>query len=248
MEDTDLIKRLTEFYSSKGLNRENFKCEYFKDCTAIANKANQEIKFKGSQAHVGSLYGQNLKVLVLSLDAKGHDNLDERRRRVQSSVYGKDTIHMKGTIEFLQDIFPKIEDEERLKSFSMTNAAKCSEGSNKLPSGVYKKCSGIHKKEISILAPDLIFAQGVDALPSFAPKPILDYEMNTFLESLSDKDEVKKAIAPTIRRYCKYIDINGTDTLTIHAPHPSARGGQWQLFRKISLPIIILFIDFKFKK
>lgn len=245
-----IIKNLKEFYTNNKLNRDGFNCSNLSNCEAIAKK--RKIQYKGAQAHVGKLYGEKIKIVVLSLDSGGgHDYIEERTDTIERVKYSnsKTNMHMKGTIELLRIFFPNDTDENCLKRFSMTNSAKCSAGDskNKLPTDIYKNCSYFHKKEIEILGADIIISQGKDAYPSsLKPKKLSDYELQEFYNSLNIPNQnIMNAIKPTIDKYCKTVELSKSRVLLIHGPHPSARQGQWQLFRDISLPILKLLIDFR---
>jgi hypothetical protein len=246
-----IIQELKEFYSKNHLNRNGFKCIHSLDCETETAKTNRIINFRGAQAHVGALYGEKLKIVVLSLDSGGgHDYIEERTETIESVIYRKANPHMRGTIEILRVLFPNESDATCLKRFAMTNSAKCSAGDSrdKLPSTVYEKCSGFHKTEIEILIPDLLISQGNDAYPYFLkPQKISDKEFEEFYElNTNSSPKILKAIQPTISRYCRTVEILNFKVMLINCPHPSSRNGQWQLFRDVSLPIVKLFIDSKY--
>ncbi len=248
----DVVRNLECFYERENLHPQNFNCQHFEECNAAVIITGQEIAYSGAQAHVGSQYGENYKVLIQSLDTGGEaDVIEIRTQGIESVEYTNANQHMKGTIEFLRIIFPDDTDKDLLQKFAMTNSAKCSgEKRDKLPSFVYSKCSEYHKIETEILEPDIIIAQGKDAYPWFLnPEQVLENTIDDFQNFLNiSNNDIKFAISNTIKRYIRKVEFTNHSTILIHSPHPSARQGQWQVFRDLSLPIIKQFIEFFFKK
>lgn len=249
----ELVAKLNEFYDSFGIvPNESFACSRFLDCLECAKKNNRLMQFKGAQAHLGHEYGNSIKVVVLSLDQGGGATYIEKRTNEVYSYHSNS--HMKGTIEFLSVLFENEDPMFLLRQYAMTNSAKCSGGyidknsMDKMPSGLYSNCSKFHVEEVKILNPDLIFAEGVDSA-LFIQKFKIE---NNYLDEFIEQYEISKSklIELTIRQIInKYIyTVFAEKILYISAPHPSARFGQWQQFRDISLPIIKLFIDFWFYK
>jgi hypothetical protein len=243
----EIIEELNGLYEKEGIVPSNFKCTNSEKCKVDAGR---EICGRGAQAHVGSKYGEDIRIIVLSLDTGGGgaDNIQERTETIEGLKFSDANSHMKGTIEFLRAIFPGKSDSECLKFFSMTNSAKCSGVTqNKLPAKVYENCSKVHKEEIEILRPQLIISQGNDAYPSFLkPRPLLDEEYNLFWKYFNiENQDVKIGIRHTINKYIKKVNLSEDNIVPlIHGPHPSARDGRWQVFKEITLPLLSLYVKF----
>lgn len=257
-ERENIVLKLQTFYESNGIVSttiiEDFNCSNFIKCSKCAEINKRTLKYLGAQAHVGSNYGKLLKVLVLSLDqGGGTSEIKDRTDNIESIKYldPKTNSHMKGTIEFLKIIFENENDNFVLSHFAMTNSVKCSHSTDKLPTEIYLNCRYIHSEEILLLNPDIILVEGRDAIPDHATLNIMKIDENYIVSFIKDYLNVSnkfitKSIINIANKHIKY--FGNEKKVFIEAPHPSARAGQWQIFRDISLPIIKSFIDFEFKK
>jgi uracil-DNA glycosylase len=266
MMDRDQLKiRIEKYYNSKGLNPEPcFNCVNSADCEA--KSGSRKLVGRGSQMHLGQKYGAVARILVLSLDAGGKENsigvtLDERTKIIESLDLNKLNPHMKGTSEILQSLLGHIVIKDELfQHFAMTNAAKCA-GANsmdKLPSEIYQNCSVFQSDEIEMLKPQVIYAEGKDAVPLFIRdtktlNPNFSYEsypfeeMNRyFLETGIENTVCKSHVMSIVKRYLKIIKwVDGGYSIFVACPHPSSRMGQWQSFRDLMLPLLNDIIRFK---
>lgn len=246
----EIIEELNGFYERKGIVPSNFNCKNSDKCTEIALNSGNPICGKGAQAHVGHKYGEELRVVILSLDTggSGYDNIEGRTETIEKGEFASRNKHMPGTIELLEMIFPSVPKSEFLKYFAMTNSAKCSGGTqDKLPQKVYENCSEFHKEEIEILDPQLIFVQGNDAYPDFLhPKPFSIDDLENFWKYINvDNLMIYRVINTVINKYLRRIIMKEDKVVPlIYGPHPSARYGRWETFRDHSLPLLNLYIQY----
>lgn len=224
----------------------------------------------GADAHVGSKYGEKngekIRIVVVSLDTgNDSDNLEARRLNIEGNSTGekpnppgkKPNPHMRGTLEILRALYGADEgDDSVLQKYAMTNAAKCSakagnsakDGNMDMaPAQLYDNCRDFARGELSELDPDLVVAEGVQARKLMSPqykrmKPSELGEIKELLPEIpSDHRLVWGSIENTLARYINIRPTGDRKVVWIIAPHPSARGGQWQSFRDISLPIVSHF-------
>jgi hypothetical protein len=242
----DILRNLIAFYDEKKISCDNFDCSNKLECSSLTKRPLNH----GADAHLGTKYGEIVKVLVLSLDAKGDSqNIHNRTVTIESNI--KANPHMKGTIEILKEFFSDygFDRAEVLRHFAMTNATKCSASdpsSDKLPTEIYKKCRPYHRKEIEILNPDIIFIEGKDSTPlGFKIREENLQEIEFFSEKTSDNPNVARSIKNIIKRYVFKLYLQERWIYLVQCPHPSNRAGQWQPFRDISLPIITLYLKNK---
>ena len=255
------IERLHTFYGKKGLLVDNFHCQHSKVCGQNAKCG----LYRGAEAHVGSRYGENLRVAVVSLDTGGDNpNMDSRRRQieVEHTLEGSNP-HMKGTTQLLTAIYGDCENfHEPFKLFAMTNAAKCSRtdksDSSKVPWPLYKKCMEYVEPELECLSPELIVTQGNEAY--WALRDLIvpqgkneDYWNQKSTDALSGThcqilDSWMAEMQPALVRdwlkalaneYLRIVRIGGNDVPMIKSIHPSARAGQWQRFTRIALQPVV---------
>jgi uracil-DNA glycosylase len=243
-----VIENLNCFYERQGIVHSNFDCKYSTICNEIVSKRGRKIRGTGSQAHVGHNYGEEYRVLVLSLDTGGggSDTIEQRTENVESGKYARGNRHMPGTIEILRLIYPNKLDSERLKYFAMTNSAKCSgDSQEKLPRKVYKKCAEFQIEEIKIINPELLISQGNDAFPDYLnPESYTNDDLSLFWKYIDQRID-KEDIISTINKYVKKIKLTDNKIIPlIYGPHPSARQGLWQSFRDNSLPKLNHFIQY----
>jgi len=68
-------------------------------------------------------------------------------------------------------------------------------------------------------------------------------EIRVFISNKTSDPVVFKSIERIFKKYLCRINLkNNRHALLVRCPHPSARQGQWQVFKDISLPIIILYL------
>lgn len=241
--------RLIRFYQENNISCDNFNCNHSAECSSLANGRPLT---RGAEAHLGTKYGEIAKILVLSLDTGGgSENIEDRTFTIESVTHEIANPHMKGTVDILLDLFQayKLDSIEVLKHFAMTNAEKCSatdDSSDKLPTQIYTICRPYHLEEIKILDPDVVYAEGVDSLPHGLTVKEDDLkEIEDFCQQLTTSSILVKSIKNILKKYVYRLFFGEKPAYLIKCPHPSARNGQWQLFRDISLPIFNLYVRHK---
>lgn len=163
MSNTDYVDHLQSFYDENALLVSAFDCEHSDACKAAANC----LLSQGAEAHVGTRYGEDLRVVVVSLDTGGgNESLEERCRGIEGlHPNGATNAHMKGTTHLLGAIYGT-ENGNLYELYAMTNAAKCSRagpGSGKVGHVLYKNCSQFVVPELACLDPDMIVTQSNEA-------------------------------------------------------------------------------------
>ena len=232
-------------------NSPPFSCCHLKSCRAAAK--NRDLCL-GAEAHVGEKYGDPIRLVVVSMDTGGGaeiekgEHLLQRRINVQGVTYEEakreKNWHMMGTIKTLRHLYGygQKSDSDLLQRFAMINSAKCSgkdDDKSSMPWKLYKNCWDHGHVELKKLDPELIVAQGAYARNLLNPQEIDEGEIRRHIPNLTWGDaDVGAWICTQIREYLKYWKNGNRNVLMIQAPHPAARGGQWQLFVRIMLPTI----------
>ena len=227
-----------------------FDCCHLKSCRAAAKtkEGKKRDLCLGAEAHVGEKYGDPIRLVVVSMDTGGEDGIEkgedllQRRSNVQGVTCQGSNKHMKGTIKILKHLYGPKPEGELLKRFAMINSAKCSgkdKSKSSMPWELYKNCWDHGHAELEKLDPELIVAQGAYARHLLNPQKIDKGEIQRHIPNLTWGDaDVGAWICTQIGEYLKYWKNGNRNVLMIQVPHPSARGGQWQLFVKIMLPTI----------
>ena len=243
---TKWTKKLRSFYDENGISVEGFCCEYQKDCVAASPRPLHH----GAEAHVGSRYGQGMRVVVISLDT-GHEPADLTARRDRIEGLGTEGLnpHMQGTTllmsRLLADIVPVGATPHAY--YSMINAAKCSasdDSRSKVPTALYNNCRFFAVTEVSLLEPQLSVTQGNDAERAFGrPTPLPEQRLRASAEELGATGKSVDWFVSLGREYLGQISLTGNSAvLTLAAPHPAARDGRWQLFQRIALDPLVEMI------
>ena len=237
---TDWTEKLRTFYDENGISVEGFCCRYQQDCLAAASPRPLH---HGAEAHVGSQYGQGMRVVVVSLDT-GHGSADlaARRKRIEGLGTNGLNPHMQGTTvlmsRLLADVVPAGVTPHPY--YSMINAAKCSgadDSRGKVPTALYNNCRFFAVAEVALLEPQLIVTQGNDAAGALGPpNPLPEQMLQASAEELGATGESVDWFVSLGREYLGQISLSGNPpVLTLGAPHPAARDGRWQLFQRIAL-------------
>ena len=232
------IGELHAFYASNKLLVDHFDCRHSDACH---QDAQCELK-RGAEAHVGTLYGERLRVVVISLDTGGScSNMDNRRQRIEIDLTPQTTNpHMKGTMETLQAIYgADAENPDVRMLFAMTNAAKCSrrESSSMVPWRLYNRCREYVKEELECLSPELIVTQGNRAHEALgSPESLSELHRKTLYAWTAELPGwVREWLKALAKEHLRTVEIGERDVPVIKAVHPSARGGQWQQFARVGL-------------
>ena len=239
--DDPVSTRLAEFYRNERISVCGFHCKYSDACAEAAG--NSEL-CRGSEAHVGSNYGQLRRVVVVSLDTGGtSDGLAVRRQRVEETAPGNP--HMHGTLELLRAVYGDRafdgNDENYLFTlFAMTNAAKCSGGifgGGQAGRELFHNCREYVMPELECLDPELIVTQGVRAFEAINDPAKLSEAHKAVVERQTAElpMEVRAWVLALAREYFWTVAVGGSDVPVMKTVHPSARGGQWQYFTRIAL-------------
>ena len=207
-----LKKKLKEYYESRGIiPGEQFCCKNQDKCPGELSR--------GMQCHIGSRYGEKMRIVVASLDC-GNGGADTIKDRIDKVVYdaenkdNKRNPHMRGTFKSLALFFDEQAPNNLVHYMAMINTCKCCSKTSPdhLPEKYYRNCSEYTLSELLVLKPDVILFQG-----KFAPIGCQDYLSE--IESIDD-EEVRQNL-----RLFRYQDILCYAVICIH---PAARGRQIQ--------------------
>lgn len=243
-----ITRDLAAFYYSEGIAVGSFSCSKMEICRACAGGRGIQV---GTEAHVGTRYGNARRIVVVSLDAGGQEwqpeTVEERTKSIENIHSADDAnMHMSGTFEFLSSLLnDQIGDASPMPYFALLNSAKCraTDGTmDQFPRSIHWNCLPFAERELEILNPDIVWLQG--AIPR-------DYFWNhietfqqasdpskgaAFLESkISSGDEGEDR--PDILAKIGILASCSHRPLVIHTVHPSHRSGGWQRFRDRELQI-----------
>ena len=245
------VEKLRKRYDCReiGVRRGNrtFDCEHSACCRAAAARAIPGRSLcEGAEAHVGEKYGNPRRIVFISLDTGGSEEefgecLLERRQTIQSVTYCGANPHMKGTVETLWYLCGRGKPEsDLLKRFAMTNSAKCSWRANDasmVPDELYEYCRKHGLAELGELDPELIVTQGVKARALLDCRDIDEETIREHLPKAIRDDLYRSWICEQLKNCLKYWNNGTRDVPVLQSVHPSALGGQWQLFEMTILPI-----------
>ena len=248
------VEKLRKLYDRRKIGVSKFACEHLACCKAAAKP---RCLTKGAEAHVGEKYGKPIRLVVISLDTGGDPDeeygeaLLERREAIQAVTYDCANRHMKGTIETLWHLYGRDKSEsDLLKRFAMTNSAKCSgkdESKTSVPDKLYKNCKEHGLAELKALKPQLIVTQGTWARYMLDCRDIDEEEIRKYMPcSIWDDLYLRSWIYKQLKKYLKYWNNGKRDVPVLQTIHPSARGGQWPLFKMTILPIAAYIIRQQF--
>lgn len=255
---TDYRTLLTEYYLDNGVSSNLERCKNQEQCE---KEANPRKLWKGAGAHVGSKYGDPYRVVVVSLDrgdAGGNkDSGDPEKRSLEiESIWGKDlNQHMSGTKHLLEAILKNVYPDENLFShYAMTNAAKCcgaDKSMSSVPEALYRNCAEFSRREIQLLEPDLVVAQGKMALCGLWNyyRKLDEVEISEVLKHLDAKSGyLQQIVMNLLAEHIQRLTIGDVSAVLLVLPHPSARGGQWQHYEKYFLALSVEIIRFLIAK
>ena len=239
-----LVERLRQYYESQRLLVSDFSCRHRETCLKAAGC---ELS-RGAEAHVGSKYGDDLRVVVVSLDTGGSaEDMDLRRERIEGNP--PRNPHMKGTAELLNAIYAhgraRSGCQDMFELYAMTNAAKCSRkapnDSSRVPATLYGNCRDFAQPELACLRPQLIVTQGNDAYGALeSPKRLSETHESLLREWLGEFPElIGDWLASLAKEYLMTMSVDGREVPLMKTVHPSARGGQWQRFVRTGLRPVV---------
>ena len=229
-----LKNSLIEYYESQGIiPGDSFACKCFKNGLCKGDLA------RGMQCHVGSRYGDKMKILVAALDCGdgGASNLEDRTKEVMTSAYStKRNPHMRGTFQALSYFLNNNAPSELVHYMVMINTCKCChiESNNHLSIDYYLNCGEYTIHEIALAQPDVILFQG-----QFAPAYCIEKGLLKPVAALQNNDTFN------LKDYLKVFQYNGFKCYSVLCIHPSARGRSAKKrssFYNETLPIIADYI------
>lgn len=243
---SEYADRLRSFYDENGLLVCEFRCRHSDVCKAAAAAAEYSLN-QGAEAHVGSRYGRELRLVVVSLDTGGKgQSMDQRRCTIENlHPNSRKNAHMKGTTRLLEAIYGT-EKGNLYELYAMTNAAKCSRagpGRAKVGPELYRNCSDFVTPELTALDPQLIVTQGNEAWRALGAKDGLSEAHNSDLEDWIARqttgEVVRGWLRSLAREYLKTACVVGTEVPTLKTIHPSVREGQWHRFAGTALEPVV---------
>jgi hypothetical protein len=238
--------KLRKYYDKMGIgtspNSPLFHCDYMEGCNGLAAPRGLT---RGAEAYVGELYGEPIKLVVVSLDTGGYgegalgDCLIRRRNAVMERHANP---HMKGTIKVLAALYGHEGETDLLKRFAMINCAKCAGrdlDKSMIPGELYANCREYGMEELRLLTPDLIITQGKKARELLKMEEFVTGDIDKYIPRLKwDGTSVRSWIATQASEYLRFTRIGDSAVIVMQTPHPSARQGQWPLFERTMLPTL----------
>jgi hypothetical protein len=223
-----IVAELGSFYEDHRIHVGNdFACSHRSKCEAFAQ---QRPLVKGIEAHVGSLYGEGQRIVVVSLDSGASSEALEDRTHTIEPITPKSAgnAHMYGTAVFVQHLINAENPPERpMAHVAMLNSAKCggNDGTmNTVPFSIHYQCREYLFGEIRILRPDLVWLQGSmvrnvisDRLTALAPTDIV----SPWLTSVSpQRQRLASLIAPIAQEYLRLMSDGERQMMAILTPIP----------------------------
>lgn len=238
---------LRDFYETNRIAVSNFSCKHLEKCEAASSPRPLH---NGAEGHIGSQYGSVLRLVIVSLDT-GHEsnNLEERRKRVESVTEEGINPHMRGTTTLVQKILGDVvpENSNIHQYYSMVNSAKCSGADDKqdmVNDELYSNCLEYTMREIELLKPQLLVTQGVKAAKVLRHFPLNEvFSVTEVFKEMGIGESAQNWLCSVVNEYIRAVQLNSGEYVPIlQTPHPAARSGQWQLFERISLAPLVCFI------
>lgn len=231
---------LRKFYDCEGIAVDAFRCPHAHEC---AEAAHGRPLHRGAEAHVGSRYGEAVRIVIVSLDT-GHEPTGLRRRRETIESLGRKGLnpHMRGTtdlvLQLLENQIPEASSPHPY--YSMINAAKCSGADgrrNMVPARLYENCLPFALREIALLEPHFLVTQGKRAASVLGALGSIDGgDVEAAARALGTDGEATDWLISLALEYLRRVDLpNGDQLPVLRTPHPAARDGSWQRFKRISL-------------
>ena len=237
---------LKKFYRRESIAVDAFDCPNKHKCKEAASP---RLLYHGAEAHVGSKYGEVLRIVVIALDT-GHrpENLEQRRVTIESQWGGGLNKHMQGTTEITQELLKgRIADGTSPHPYyAMINAAKCSGADGKrdmVPDELYAHCRPFALKEIELLNPQLLVTQGKKAAAVLSAPQIPIEELITIVGGITEDREIQQWLISFGRQYLRAYSLEEDNYVPVlEVPHPSSRNGSWTLFKNIALAPVLSLI------
>jgi hypothetical protein len=239
----ELRETVHQFYRSQGIAVEHFRCPKSQECDAAADHL---LSGRGSEAHIGSLYGSPIKLVIVSLDrGEGAEDVWSRTASIESLSLDDGDLnpHMRGTRQTLNAIFGDYI-LEVWKRFAMINAAKCclGRGMRMAPDPLYWACPDFGISELGLLQPDVVVTQGKNARAMLNPKkrPLSEKARAAVHEfsAQCSAPEVRRSIDAMVESHLHEAGFGQQNCLWLDTPHPSDQGGRWHSFKRVILPVL----------
>ena len=236
---SEVVDELRRFYDDNAIACGSFRCKHADECRTDMSR---RPLVHGAEAHVGSRYGDMLRVVVVSLDTGGDATNMERRRETIETIGDRPNRHMRGTIELLTALMPpSMRDESPLPYFAMTNACKCSANDGRrdmVGPELYERCRPFALKELVMLRPQIVVTQG--DLAHAVVKPYQNEIDNADLKSVLNECGVADPpasvwIKAMVREYLCSVSLESSNAVCMVTPHHASRGGQWPHFRRLMM-------------
>lgn len=241
MTSQDYQERLRSLYDREGIGVARFECRHKEDC--CRNASPRSITF-GAEAHVGSSFGKFPRVVVVSLDARGESHDLVERQSVIEGLHTGLNAHMRGTKLTLEILLGhQLGGALPWPFFAMTNAAKCSGADgkgDKVSDSLYQRCRPFAVSELRVLDPQVVITQGMQArmvVEPIIPVPEADLRKAIDILGVPDGSLICSWLKAVAEMYIGLTRITGKDVITLKTPHPSDRGGRWQVFKRLALPM-----------
>ena len=181
---------------------------------------------RGMQCHIGSRFGEKMRVLVAALDCGngGAEVIESRTADVVSGASKPLHPHMRGTYKALSYFLEDDEPTKLVDYMAMVNTCKCCriDSSNHLSWNYYWNCKPHLLAEISIIQPDVILFQGKNSI-------IGCRDLLNPIDGIEDDE---------IMAYLRQFTTMDFSCYAVTCIHPSARGRS--VYKRIHFYDIIL--------
>lgn len=249
---TPLHTELADFYLSQRISVREFRCPAQSDCDKAAASAGQSLRH-GSEAHIGSRYGDPFSIVVVSLseiigteeDRSSQLSDHEEYERNLCGGWAQLNPHLVGTQEILESVLrPSITGREVFRHFALTRAAKCSPvgTSAKSPDACFFHCRQFVIPELDVLMPNLVITQGREArwaLEERTERIPDDIVNNLVPAAVAMAHPAHTMLEGLIKQHVRWLHLNSRVAILIMLVHPSARGGQWAYMKNLG-PVHVL--------
>ncbi len=239
---SDLTDALAAFYMSQRIAVDAFDCPSQSDCDRGA-AANGHSLLHGSEAHVGSRYGDPFRIVILSLsDIEGNARPSGREEYEQGlCVEWGLNPHLIGTQEILELMLsPEVVGRDVFRHFALTRAAKCArrEGSGKPAPECFRRCRSFVVPELEILNHSLVITQGAEAWWVLEAKsePVPDRLVKTLVaQDIATGHPAVALFEGRIREYVRLLRLDSRLVILLKLVHLSARQGRWKLMKALGI-------------
>jgi hypothetical protein len=241
---------LAKFYSSHGIAVSHFECASQKACDDATSTIGRTLHH-GSEAHVGSGYGEPFGIVVVSLSEKNDSSELSDREDTEMGLSGnwKDlNPHLNGTLAILGSVLaPEITGREVFRHFALTRAAKCclSGSADKPPDLCFWNCRQFVIPELGILKPRLVITQGRESRWAVdAHKAIPDASLTMLLDSAGSLPaQLKSLLEGVVGEYFRVLSLPPAHpAILLQLVHPADRGGRWALMERLNFPGLLGWI------